>query len=108
MAESGTDDGCLELDSLELGHAQPDFARSRTEILFVMTGMVALVASRLFILVGTNKFVHLIVEQGIQCFSTLLRTGSFKTPMLRQPKSAFQKNYRNLSYNGHKVKSMVR
>ena len=41
----------------------------RAEIPLVMTGTVALTVSRPLILASTDKFVRLMVEQGIQCFS---------------------------------------
>ena len=62
------DDGRLELDALEFGHAQLDFTGSRAEIPLVMTGTVALTVSRPLILASTDKLVRLMVEQGIQCF----------------------------------------
>ena len=62
------DDGHLELDALEFGHAQLDFTGSRAEIPLVMTGTVALTVSRPLILASTDKLVRLMVEQGIQCF----------------------------------------
>ena len=62
------DDGRLELDALEFGHAQLDFTGSRAEIPLVMTGTVALTVSRPLILASTEKLVRLMVEQGIQCF----------------------------------------
>ena len=62
------DDGRLELDALEFGHAQLDFTGSRAEIPLVMTGTVALTVSRSLILTSTDEFVRLVVEQGIQRF----------------------------------------
>ena len=62
------DDGRLELDALEFGHAQLDFTGSRAEIPLVMTGTVALTVSRPLILASTDKLVRLMVEQGIPRF----------------------------------------
>ena len=59
------DDGRLELDAIEFGHAQFDFIGSRAEIPLVMTGTVALTVSRPLILASTDKLVRLMVEQGI-------------------------------------------
>ena len=63
------DDGRLEVDALEFGHAQLDFTGSRAEIPLVMTGTVAPTVSRPPRVASTNKLGRLMVEQGIQwCF----------------------------------------